>query len=76
MDNTTHNKALAREELDAVLERVRALALVLTASTRGPDAQWQLNIEAVGVIGDLIFDHTSKINALLDTHLGDSNKDA
>ncbi|MGB0184138.1 MAG: hypothetical protein ACPF9Q_01810, partial [Opitutales bacterium] len=71
-DMTTKNKnddGIVSEELGAALERIRSLALVLTAATRRTDAQWELNIEAVGIMGDIIFEETQKLGAIIDQYL-------
>lgn len=69
---TTKNKnddGIVSKELRAALERIRSLALVLTAATQRTDAQWELNIEAVGVMGDIIFEETQKLGAIIDQYL-------
>ena len=57
-----------KEDSGYLIERIASLAKLLSAASMCPDAQSELNMEAVGQVGEIIDDYVLRLNALLEEY--------
>ncbi|MEM1221477.1 MAG: hypothetical protein AAGH40_01830 [Verrucomicrobiota bacterium] len=59
---------LMREEADGLLERIDALAQVVAAASRSPEAQSEVSVAAVGVVSEVISEDVQKLEGLFERY--------
>ena len=69
MRNDTQNKyEMLREDSGHLIERISSLAQIVSAAGRSPDAQTEVNVEAIGIVGEVIEDYVIRLNSVLEEY--------
>lgn len=75
MDAETLEKyKMARDVAWPIIDKISSLAQMVATATKAPNAQSEIDVDAIGLISEMIVEDVQKIDEIFNRHLGNPYK--